>query len=101
MNVNIFPRERPTPGANRDSEIFPVVGVFLVLAAIALGLRFASKRILRKPLRIDDYLVIWAFVILVAEAAAFIWTAKYGGLGHHKASLDLNDIIAYEKVHSF
>ena len=62
MAMNIISRETPTPGPNRDSEIYPVIGVFLVLAAIALGLRFASKRILRKPLRIDDYLVVWAFV---------------------------------------
>ena len=62
MAVKIIPRGTPAPAANRDSEIFTVVGVFLVLAALALASRFASKRILRKPLRIDDYLVVGAFV---------------------------------------
>lgn len=62
MPKKLIIREMPTPAENRDSEIFTVVGVFLALAAVALGLRFASKRILRKPLRTDDYLVIWAFV---------------------------------------
>lgn len=33
------------------------VMVFLDLAAVGLGLRFATKKILRKPLRINNYLV--------------------------------------------
>lgn len=62
MPRKLIIREMPTPAENRDSEIFTVVGVFLAIAAVALGLRFASKRILRKTLRTDDYLVVWAFV---------------------------------------
>ena len=56
MRMKLVIRKMPTPAENRDSEIFTVLGVFLALAAVALGLRFASKRTLRKPLRTDDYL---------------------------------------------
>lgn len=58
----IIPRETPISVEKRDTGVYTVAGVFLALAAVALGLRFASKRILRKPLRVDDYLVVWAFV---------------------------------------
>lgn len=53
---------KTTPGENRSGEIFAVVAFFLVLAATGLGLRFESKRIIRKSLLLDDYLVIVAFV---------------------------------------
>ena len=88
MAARILQRSTPAPAANRDSELYTVIGIFLVLATIALGLRYTSKRILRKPLRIDDYLVVVAYVrqcqsrshftaddrqvILVAEGALFI-----------------------------
>ena len=62
MATKFVPRETPYLEENRDSEIFTIVGVFLVLSTVALALRFASKKIIRKPLRVDDYLVVCAFV---------------------------------------
>lgn len=90
MAARIFQRSTTAPAANRDTEIYTVIGVFLVLATIALGLRYTSKIIIRKPLRIDDYLVVVAYVkhrqsisnastdnrqvIFVAEGALLIWS---------------------------
>lgn len=55
-------RTSPTPGENRNSEIFSVVGVFLVLPALALVARFKSKRILHRAFQIEEYLLALAFV---------------------------------------
>jgi len=43
MAFQLISRKTPSPAENRDSEILTVVGVFIVLAAVGLGSRFASK----------------------------------------------------------
>lgn len=78
MAFQLISRKTPSPAENRDSEILTVVGVFIVLAAVGLGSRFASKRIIRKPLRSDDYLVVCAFV---SGSSLLDYVLIHGGLG--------------------
>jgi hypothetical protein len=55
-------RETPTPGENRNAEVFAIAIVFLAIALVGLIARLSSKAMLRKSLQIDDYLLIWASV---------------------------------------
>lgn len=62
MPAILSSRTTPTPGENRNSEFFSVVGVFLVLPALALVARFESKKNLHRLFQIGEYLLVWAFV---------------------------------------
>lgn len=93
--ANLTLRETSTPGENRNLEIYTVVAVFLVLGAAGLGLRFASKRMLRKPLRIDDYLVVLAFVSPAFAFCLYLISFKYRSLWCQKARLSSGVLVIF------
>ena len=62
MAPTLFRRANSTPDENRNTEVFVVAAVFLIVAFTGLVARLSSKRIKRKSLQIDDILLIWAFV---------------------------------------
>lgn len=45
-----------------DHAVFSVCAVFLVLSSTGLAARMVSKKIKRRQFRIDDLLIIWAYV---------------------------------------
>ncbi|KAH8779760.1 hypothetical protein F5883DRAFT_406988 [Diaporthe sp. PMI_573] len=81
---NSFPIER------KDQRSIIAVGVvFSILAAVAVGMRLVSRRIIRRALDWSDYLIIAACVRLLQAMAASSIADSYnqgvliGGLGFH------------------
>ncbi|KAI1142681.1 hypothetical protein F5Y05DRAFT_126815 [Hypoxylon sp. FL0543] len=65
--------------------------VFIVLCTTFVALRFVSHRIVRRPISLEDWLIIPAWVIMMGFCANIICTVKYGDVGRHIAF-----VLAYE-----
>ncbi|MCJ1404089.1 hypothetical protein MMC11_007314 [Xylographa trunciseda] len=83
---------------NHDPEVIGVAGAFLGLSSIGVAARLASKRMMGSPLKIDDYLLIWAYILCIGESGMLIWACDHAGFGRHVASLSTAEIISFEKV---
>ncbi|KAK7699631.1 hypothetical protein SLS64_011585 [Diaporthe eres] len=75
---NSFPIER------RDQKSIIAVGVvFSILAAVAVGMRLVSRRIIRRALDWSDYLIIAACITVISYWATALAGVVIGGLGFH------------------
>ncbi|OTB02098.1 hypothetical protein M426DRAFT_62784 [Hypoxylon sp. CI-4A] len=58
--------------------------VFAVLCTLFMALRFISHRIDRRPINIEDWLMIPAWALMIGFCANVI-SVKYGGVGRHES----------------
>lgn len=55
-------QEAPNPKDNHDSEIIAIGAVFLALSTMGLIARMVSHAMRHINVRLDDYLLFWAYV---------------------------------------
>ncbi|KAI4218779.1 MAG: hypothetical protein L6R36_008754 [Xanthoria steineri] len=118
MAPSFYPRSSVDEPTNKTGLNIRVYCALLVLTTLGLAARVASKRLKRNHFMIDDYLILWAYVLAVAETGILIygkdpkplfamWTRadidkaiQHAGWGRHLANLHTSEVIAFGKVGS-
>ncbi|KAI1419682.1 hypothetical protein F5Y12DRAFT_793006 [Xylaria sp. FL1777] len=59
--------------------------LFIVLCTLFVALRFISLRIARRPIGLEDWLIVPAWIIEIGLCANGICSVVYGGVGRHLA----------------
>ncbi|KAI9654717.1 MAG: hypothetical protein M1831_005304 [Alyxoria varia] len=72
---------------NRDAELYGSSITLLVLATVAVIVRFIARRISHNDLWWDDWTILAAFVFYVGLLTTYICQSKYGGLGRHTVAV--------------
>ncbi|KAI0458425.1 hypothetical protein F5B21DRAFT_459601 [Xylaria acuta] len=78
-------------------KIFIIDVIFLTLDITFLALRFWSARLARRKLYLDDYAVVFAFVMLSVLAGSAYW-GIFNGLGKHITELTVEQITVQVKL---
>ncbi|RAL00830.1 uncharacterized protein BO80DRAFT_407194 [Aspergillus ibericus CBS 121593] len=91
----------PSAGLNladtRVSVDNAVAGVLLCLAFISVGLRFVARRILRNPLRADDWIIILALLFIFTTSGLCI-SGGFFGAGRHVWVMKITDLVTLFKI---
>ena len=72
--------------------------IFLALAAISLGLRLLSRRMLGTKLWWDDYVIVIAFLLTTCVTVIGLLNALIAGWGQHFLTIEYYEIIKFGKV---
>ncbi|KAI1406789.1 hypothetical protein F5Y13DRAFT_196794 [Hypoxylon sp. FL1857] len=82
--------------ARRDLAVWVAVFTFLILVSLYLRFHIILK-VRRRPLRVDDFLILAAVVTLLANEGLVIWEIA-NGLGAHTAELEWDVISIHIKA---
>lgn len=58
--------------ANRGSSVIACAIIFMVLSTLMVGFRFLSHRVMRRPIFLDDWLMIPAWIMMLGLGANLI-----------------------------
>ncbi|KAI4114152.1 MAG: hypothetical protein LQ338_008046, partial [Usnochroma carphineum] len=87
----------PSLGHSRGPEFMGAVTVLLVLATIAVVLRFLARNVSRSSYGYDDWLIlfalVWEYGLSISQYLAIHW-----GCGQHMLMLDLWQILKFGKL---